>query len=582
MSEKKIKGVECKFVVHIPTRNPEIPDFHMVKEVVHYEDGTLEPKIRLIKDYQRSVWVERPSGRDYKQKKEMQKLDRLIEYKCTQSNLAFTIAKALGVRFSPQDNVKKLCASPYVYGADIKSTCLIKNDYRVRYPDLESEWRVAGFDVETDVIHGHKEVIAASLVMLDRAVVVVVKSFVDHVPLLERRFQESCQKYLSDILEKYKIEPKLYVVDSVPELLKTIFQHAHEWRPDFVEIWNINFDIPKVLEMCEKYKIDPKDILCDPKIPKQLRVCKYIEGPSKKVTSSGKQIPINQAAQWHTLQLTASFYVIDGMCAYKHIRTGQQELFGGYSLENVLQTTLKRGKLKFDAADGYEELNWHTFMQSNYKVEYLVYNFWDSFSMLESDQVTKDLCFTLPSYSGISDFADFKSQPRRIVDALHFFFLARGYVIGTTGYQEKPEDIDDDVGMDDDDVLTSGEDGEDLEDETSQYANGDHTLGLKGWILTLQASNSVMGLKLLSDDNGFTNIRLLTYDIDAVSSYPTCTSVGNVSKTTTLTEVITVEGIEDNVFRMQNLNLVIGQANAIEYCENMFNAPSPEELLDLF
>lgn len=56
----------------------------------------------------------------------------------------------------------------------------------------------------------------------------------------------------------------------------------------------------------------------------------------------------------------------------------------------------------------------------------------------------------------------------------------------------------------------------------------------------------------------------------------------NVSKETTSRELISIDGIDEEVFRIQNLNLVIGQTNALEYVTTMFDAPKPNELLTLF
>ncbi len=94
---------------------------------------------------------------------------------------------------------------------------------------------------------------------------------------------------------------------------------------------------------------------------------------------------------------------------------------------------------------------------------------------------------------------------------------------------------------------------------------------------------SVLGMACIAEDEKMlTGIRTFVYDSDCVSSYPSCTSVANVSKTTTKREVISIEGIDEAVFRMQNLNLVLGYPNANEYVQAMFKAPKPEELLELF
>ena len=90
----------------------------------------------------------------------------------------------------------------------------------------------------------------------------------------------------------------------------------------------------------------------------------------------------------------------------------------------------------------------------------------------------------------------------------------------------------------------------------------------------------VLGQPLIEEDPHMrTNIRGMVYDIDAVSSYPTCTAVANVSRHTTKREIISIDGVEGSVFRMENINLLLGQTNSLEYAVTMFNLPKPEEAL---
>lgn len=44
----KIVAKECRFAVHMPTKRSDIPDFHLVKEILHFEDGSTKPSVRFI------------------------------------------------------------------------------------------------------------------------------------------------------------------------------------------------------------------------------------------------------------------------------------------------------------------------------------------------------------------------------------------------------------------------------------------------------------------------------------------------------------------------------------------------------
>jgi hypothetical protein len=56
--------------------------------------------------------------------------------------------------------------------------------------------------------------------------------------------------------------------------------------------------------------------------------------------------------------------------------------------------------------------------------------------------------------------------------------------------------------------------------------------------------------------------------------------VYNISKETTSRELCDIQGIPEEIFRKQNMNLCGGHVNAIEYCSAMFGFPDMFELMD--
>lgn len=43
-------------------------------------------------------------------------------------------------------------------------------------------------------------------------------------------------------------------------------------------------------------------------------------------------------------------------------------------------------------------------------------------------------------------------------------------------------------------------------------------------------------------------------------------------------EILDIEGIDPKIAKLQNINLMFGQVNSIEYCSTMFNFPKLHEL----
>ena len=548
IQKENINAIECRFAVQCPRPKDQIRDLHVVKEIIHTKDGKTAPNLRLIWDYKRPFWITKKGCRNHQQKKEWEKLDNLQQFSCTQSNLISSVAQAMGEPWYKGD-LRKLCRSPYIYGADILSTALIKQRYKAQYPDVSTGFSVACFDVETDVLYGTEEIIMATLSYKDRVVTCIQKSYFEGHVRIEEQLMEKMDKYLSEYVEKRKIKWEIIIVEDELEAVTTCMKRAHEWKPDFVAIWNITFDLGKIINALEKRGVDPKDVFSDPSIPQAYRFFKFKIGPSQKVTASGKVTPIKNAARWHTVFCPASFYLIDAMCAYRHIRTGDPEE-PSYALDEILDKKLGIRKLKFKEADGYERLEWHQVMQKNFKFEYVIYNVFDCVSMEELDEKTNDLVLTLPMLSKNSDFENFKSQPRRLVDDLHFVVQEKGLVIATTSDEMQTEDDED-------------------------------TVDLTNWITTLPAHLVVdNGLKIIEENPSLsTNIRVGVGDLDVKAAYPTNEVIFNVSKETTIKEICSIEGISDATYRAQAINLSGGHTNSVEFCQFMFGLPSLDKML---
>lgn len=473
---------ECRFAVYIPPPEPGMPDLHLIKENIHDpETNTNKPNVRLVENFERKFWTTKKGRRNHTQKKEWVDLDDVIEGKSTQTELVNNAAKALGTPWFKGD-LRKLSESPYLYGTDITSTAIIKQTYREKYPGIQTRYSLAVFDTETDVVHGTEEIIMASLTIKDKCFTAVVKGFVERVADYHDRVLREMDNSLGEYVKARNIKTEIVIVENALECVRACFNKAHEIKPDFVVIWNINFDISKLLYACDKYGVKPEEFMCDPIVPPEYRFFKYKQGKTQKVTASGKITPIKPAAQWHTVTVPASFYLIDAMCVYKQVRIGKPEE-QSYSLDNILNKNLGVRKLKFTEADHVSGLAWHSLMQQSYKVEYTVYNMFDCISIEILDEKTNDLSLTMPMFSGVSDFANFNSQPRRMADRLHFYCLSKGKVIGTTCSDMK-DDMDED------------------------------TLDLTGWIITLPAH--------LVHDNGLclikenpeqrTNLRVMVGD----------------------------------------------------------------------
>lgn len=430
----EIIGRECKFVIHLPMIPGVREDTHYIKETIHYDDKTLKDNIRLLTNYRRPFWVTKPHYQNHKQKKESELLEKVNQYTSTDSELGRNIASRLGSKYNGITSLRDVVDSPFLYGADVKAATVIKKLYMDKYPYAISPYTLATLDIETNV---ETDLITmVSLVMKDKVHTVVTKQYLLDGNVnpkdLDKQVDYLYNKYVPECEIKNAVKRTLTVVNTEMDLVYDVFAKAHLWQPDILAVWNIEFDIPRMVDVCHKYRVDPADVFSDPNIPKNLRHFTYKQGMKQHVTESGKFKPINPEEQWHSVITPASFYIIDAMSGHRYVRVGGKTTPGGYSLDNILLQELgsKLQKLKFETETKYKGVEWHLYMTKNKPLEYIVYNMWDCMSMIELDKKTKDLSTVLPMLAGPSSFSIFNSGPKKIVDAMHFYYLSKGSVLG--------------------------------------------------------------------------------------------------------------------------------------------------------
>lgn len=555
ITPENVKGIECRFVIHVPTNQDRTKDLHFAKEVIHFNDGS--PPVRRLKpwvNYQRPFWIaNKSSQKRYQQKKEWESLENLREFSSTQSDLLHRVSRLLGTPHLA-NNRRKLYGSPFVYGADISAAAIIKyNEYMKKYPDIITPFTTAYLDTETDMIHGHGGIILSTVYFNKVIYTAILKDFVKGYINVEERLMETFNREMPEIVKTNGIKWEFEFFDTELEVIEASLKRAHHVMPDFLSIWNMNFDIPKMIRGIKNADCDPKDYFSDPNIPKKYRYFNFIQDDPKKITASGKVMSKKPSDQWHSVLTPASFYIIDQMCTYRSIRKAKTEE-NSYSLDYILNKNFPDlSKLKFKAAEGLEREKFHIFMQEKHPLEYCVYNAFDAYCMELLNEKTADLSHAAPSMIEHSEFRHFNSQPRRYVDGHHFFCLENGYVIGTTG-------------------------------DTIQTDFDNLTVTTEGNIITLETHLTANnGLYIFKDAPHIqTNLRAHSGDLDVASSYPKGQWAFNMSRQTTRKEIVKIEGVDFETQRHMGINLSGGPTNAVEFCTQMFKMPTMQEALKAY
>lgn len=555
---KEVLGRSCVHVTY--TENHDIDhDALVVKEYLHMKDGSLIPNLKIIVDYERQFWVTTPSARDHTDKLQYEKLDNLREYSCRQMDLIPYAARVLDIPAGTGDMRRAVFKNPYLYGCQVKPECIIKHEYQRANPNLAPRTNiVAAIDIETKMDDPDNEIIIITYSRGDYTYAAVTEEFIaghcdDEVVLSQKVFdvfKERCGEFLSE--RNYKP----FVVEIVPnagEAVARTMAVAHKDQPDFISIFNINFDLPIMTSMLEKYGYDVTSVMSDPRVPEPFRHYYYNEGRPTKETHDGRVTALADHDRWHKIYCTAGFYFADSMTIYRKLRVaaGNEPSYG---LDAVLERNTKVRKMEWEETAHHAKGDWHRVMQKKFKIPYIAYGTMDSIDTVILDECVNDIAIKLPAMCALSCFNDFNSGPKRIVDALHFHLLSRGYAIGTTDGKIKTP----------------------MDEMIPESRN---------WITTLPAMmGHEMGLDLMNLGHYYHETLMTTHcaDSDIERTYPAVQITINGSKPTTIREMVAMEGLNYNDMRTVGFHLVGGTADSMQFCTQAFKLPTPDDLFDEF
>lgn len=526
-------------------------DIITIKYIEHTESGEKIPHYDIIKDYERPAWVTLPRHRKYNDKKTYESIDRLTMIKSTEANMARALSAALGQRFTSRTFLNDVLSSPYVYGLGASTTSLIKHKIREKWPTAVSDNVVCVGDIETSMLDDDEHILCMAVTCKDKVHLAVLKDFVKNIkdPISELKI--AAKKYLNEDIHKRVKDFEFEICETPATVVMSCLKRLHEWKPDFLAFWNMNFDIPRCIEALEREGYDPKDYFNDPSVPHKWRYLKYYEQKSNRESSGGRKLNKSPSELWHVLENHASWYVIDPMCYYRKNRLHlQQEQ--SYTLDYLGDKIVNMKKLRFDKAehviDGSKQ--WHRLMQSTYPIEYCIYNIQDCILVELIDEKTGDLARTIQQ---ASDDAEYRSMFRlpSVLEHRLFFEL----------YKEKG--------------LILGQAGRDMRTELDK-----HVIGTDD-IIVMLPSHLIEdnGITLFEDASGIVSqCRLAPADDDIESTYPTGQRITNLERETIKREMVSLGDMSEDELKQVGYAIATGVGNSVTIARKLYNCKS---LLDL-
>lgn len=514
------------------------------KDIYEKDDGTrgYKPRLQIFDDPQRPFYVTAPQYQDYQYGKDFEFKDRLIEYMCPDSELNEKLAQVLGVRGFRAKSLTMLCDSPYVYGANISAETIIKQRCMAQAPEGIPPITVGGLDIENEIdgegrinlityIHEHK-IYTAGLKAYTRTHLGNDKFQSANIEDVEKEIQY----WVGDLIGQHNFSLEAKIFESELDMIKWIFEKIHENKTDFINIWNINHDIPKILSRIEALGGNVEQIICHPDVPHAFKYVNYKED---------KKNVDHIADKWHWFSAAGYSQCIDAMCLYARLRAQSDGRDSSYTLDYISHKELKLRKLHFD---GIESFN-HKTEQRYHFLRYWAYNVNDVLLLILMEFKNTDTN-KLYSLSTESPFSLFASSTRRMTDSAYKFGQEHGKIpkaVGRSGYTE--------------------------------FDNYIENTG--GTVLPMEKADRT-GIPSLSDGNWETLVSLLCNDLDVTSFYPSTIAALNEGKDSCLATVLGIENYPfsqiDHAFRCA----IDPKTSALDFCQTYLGFYNYEEMDNAF
>lgn len=533
------------------------------------ENGNVTPILKIFDSPKRTIFLTKPEYRNHPFKKESEKFEFLERHVVNNATMAPEIKALLEGPGDPSRpmiprksfvSLKQVNKSPYVWGTDVPIETLIKHQinkkFAAQYKGPIAPITTGFFDTETDIEKG--DILCATVTHENKIYTAIREDFMFHlsedgtktpatVEELQKVYTDLFPQYVDSLNDKAKkamagrvFVPTFKVVKTSAEIIVWLWSKVHENKTDFLGVWNIEFDIKKVIDALKHEGIKLTDVICSPEVPKEIRKCEFVLD-MKDVDHITKK--------WHWLHSTAHTVILDSMCLYSSLRTvkGKEP---SYRLDDILIKEVGAGKLYFTDDKMPQDMttgDWHRYMQKHHPLFYIVYNQIDCVSLQITEWKNKDLS-QMFGLGKDTPFVSYTRQTKKMADDLHFYCLEKlGEVIASTPATARTEF---------DNYITSA----------------------GGAVLAPERSNGSGAHLLVDRPSVETMIHPHTVDADLKSSYPTICGSGNISKDTKTSTILSINGSNIDEARYYYSLLPATRENAVLIGSRYYGLPSYDNI----
>lgn len=238
--------------------------------------------------------------------------------------------------------------------------------------------------------------------------------------------------------EKYPgMEYNLYFYTDERKMLVHLWQLINQLDLDFIEIWNMPFDIPYIKERMEFLGLDPTEIMCGKEFPSKR--CYF-----KKDT---RNFDIKNKSDY--FHLTSKTMFTDQMKIYAAIRKGGNEL-RSFKLDDIATKEVKDKKQDYSDYGNIKTLSYHNYLL------YILYNIKDVLLQQAIENKVNDLdSYWFTSYQNITPYEGIYKMTVLLRCVQYQSFTDQGLVVGNNLngylYNMRLDEVDEDEDDDDED-----------------------------------------------------------------------------------------------------------------------------------
>lgn len=516
--------------------------------IIWKEISTGEKHLQVVPEPMMDIYFEKLECRNHTYNKTFERLENLEKKTVKYKDIMFAIIDDMGdvgrqkyqsyITTGNYNGLKEFMIYPYVFGADYDVRAWYRYKWKEAFDNKKAKILTKGYlDIETDLMEatgmpdpafcpidlvtliddststaytfaliGVGSENKSNLDGLNRLSPELREKEIEKQQDYARRLEQ--QEYWSEhpdelINEAHKMfdenypgmEYKIYFYKDERKMLIHLFQLINSLKLDFIEIWNISFDIPYIMERGTHLGLDPKEFMCHPDFP--IKECWF------KKDTINFQVK-NKADFFH---LSSYTIFTDQMINYAAIRKGRQELRSN-KLNYIAKQELRDEKLDYSEEGDLRRLSCKDWLK------YVLYNIKDVLLQRGIERRTTDLdTYYLTSYANLTPYESEFKQTIKLRNVQYNSFLRQGFVPGENvnsflfnTAEREADDYDD----------------EDDEDENTKSKDSKFEGALVGNPLLI----SKFGMELFGSKTN--SIFEYSIDMDMSRFYPSCIGAMNI------------------------------------------------------